>query len=77
MKIKTKFDIGQKVYFIFEPDRAIISGIVMGLHIYYDCIIYLISNEYFDYNSSVEEQRVYKTKSEAEQALKRLEGKDE
>ena len=75
MKIKTKFDLLQKVYFIFEPDKAIISGIVMGIHIYENCIIYLISNEYFDYNSSVEEQRVYKTKSEAEQALKRLEGK--
>lgn len=70
MKIETKFDIGQEVWFLRLKQ-------IYKIEIYYisiskDFVIYKDK-----YNCAYFEEDLFATKSEAEQALKRLERKDE
>lgn len=78
MKIETKFDIGQEVWFIkrciyyVKNPYEIRSGKIGAIQLYDEGrISYVVFIDFF------EENELFATKAEAEQALKRLEGKDE
>ncbi|MDY6382158.1 MAG: hypothetical protein SPK94_07900 [Bacteroidales bacterium] len=71
MKIETKFDIGQQVYYLIGLfDSDIRFGEILGIEYYGKAIIYEI-----EYNRNLHEEKfVFATKAEAEQKLKEMKG---
>lgn len=73
MEIKTKFDIGQEVYIVFN-DKSILKGEIIGLM----CIVGLEKNfvhyecESNGFSFEEREENVFLTKEEAEQKLKEI-----
>ena len=74
MEIKTKFDIGQEVYIVFD-DKSILKGEIIGLM----CIVGLEKNfvhyecESNGFSFEEMEENVFLTKEEAEQKLREIE----
>lgn len=72
INIKTKFDVGDKVYFLLNEKYAIIECIITDIFIYFKSnnttIEYLIQSEFF-HDILVNETEVAKTKEELKQKL--------
>lgn len=83
MKIETKFDLSQKIYDIRGHCWEVVSIKLANVHTQNRELweIYELGNEgtsnYTCCILPLDKDRFFATKSEAEQALKRLEGKDE
>ena len=69
MKIETKFDLGQKVWFIDETRNALNFGKISGMEIT-TVLRYVISHNH-GYNI-VPEYEVFKTKAEVEKYFKNI-----
>ena len=70
MKIETKFDIGQKVWFV-DLWLGIEEVVISGVEIWKDKTYTYIIDAYF--GEFAEEGELFATKEEAEQKLKELE----
>lgn len=72
MKIKTKFDIGQEVYYIDKNSMEIYQCFIEGIQILRIGIMYYIYDDYY-LAEKVYEENLFATRKEAEAKLKELE----
>ena len=82
MIIETKFDIGQEVWFILRGEKNIQEGFIKAVfpsirETEEDSSVRYAIIDASGYALRIPEDQIFATLEEAEQALKRLEGKDE